>query len=289
MPEEYNSEIERIKNETKIKNNNVINSKSNNSNFNFDFKNIINSLTYSNTNNYYRYLLVFFSYLVGLFVFLYIIDSFVIPSFVHSRASVIVPNIIGLNSEQGKNVLQKSELKSVISSEIYSSTYPKGYIIKQLPKSGLKVKSNRPIYLTISKGNETVKMPNLINTSLRNARVKLMNLGMSIGVISYEFSENIPKDSIMTQSISAGRVIPYGEIINLIISKGSEINSNVPNLIGIESQNIEEYIKSFGFVLGSVNYRKDETFATGTIIEQFPVSNSVAPNGSIINIVINGN
>lgn len=289
MSEEHNSEIERIKNQTKIKDTNEYKSKTNNSNSNFGFKNIINSLTYSNSNKYYRYLMVFFTYLVGLFVFLYIIDSFVIPAFVHNRASVIVPNVIGLNEQQGSNVIKKSELKAVISSEIYSSTYPKGYIIKQLPKSGLKVKSNRPIYLTVSKGNETVKMPNLINASLRNARVILINMGMSIGVISYEFSENIPKDSIMTQSIPANRIIPYGEIINIIISRGSEINSNVPNLIGIESQNIEEYVKSFGFVMGSVNYRKDETFAPGTIIEQFPAANSVAPNGSIINIVVNGN
>lgn len=289
MSEEHNSEIERIKNQTKIKDTNEYKSKTNNSNSNFGFKNIINSLTYSNSNKYYRYLMVFFTYLVGLFVFLYIIDSFVIPAFVHNRASLIVPNVIGLNEQQGSNVIKKSELKAVISSEIYSSTYPKGYIIKQLPKSGLKVKSNRPIYLTVSKGNETVKMPNLINASLRNARVILINMGMSIGVISYEFSENIPKDSIMTQSIPANRIIPYGEIINIIISRGSEINSNVPNLIGIESQNIEEYVKSFGFVMGSVNYRKDETFAPGTIIEQFPAANSVAPNGSIINIVVNGN
>jgi len=289
MSEEHNSEIERIKNQTKTKDTNEYKSKTNNSNSNFGFKNIINSLTYSNSNKYYRYLMVFFTYLVGLFVFLYIIDSFVIPAFVHNRASVIVPNVIGLNEQQGSNVIKKSELKAVISSEIYSSTYPKGYIIKQLPKSGLKVKSNRPIYLTVSKGNETVKMPNLINASLRNARVILINMGMSIGVISYEFSENIPKDSIMTQSIPANRIIPYGEIINIIISRGSEINSNVPNLIGIDSQNIEEYVKSFGFVMGSVNYRKDETFAPGTIIEQFPAANSVAPNGSIINIVVNGN
>ncbi len=289
MSEEHNSEIERIKNQTKIKDTNEYKLKTNNSNSNFGFKNIINSLTYSNSNKYYRYLMVFFTYLVGLFVFLYIIDSFVIPAFVHNRASVIVPNVIGLNEQQGSNVIKKSELKAVISSEIYSSTYPKGYIIKQLPKSGLKVKSNRPIYLTVSKGNETVKMPNLINASLRNARVILINMGMSIGVISYEFSENIPKDSIMTQSIPANRIIPYGEIINIIISRGSEINSNVPNLIGIDSQNIEEYVKSFGFVMGSVNYRKDETFAPGTIIEQFPAANSVAPNGSIINIVVNGN
>lgn len=291
MSEDYQNEIERIKNQTRkqIENDNS-NGNSNylNQSKGMGFQNLISKLTYSANNNIYRYLIVIFSYFICVLLLVYILDSFIIPEFVHSRASILVPDVTGKLINDGENVLKKAELNPVISTEIYSSTLPKGYIIKQLPKGGLQVKSNRPIYLTISKGKETVKMPNLINTSLRDARVKLMNLGLSIGVITYEFSETIMRDSIMNQSIPYKKEVPYGEIINLVISKGSEINATIPNLVGMDYKNIEEYITSFGFILGSVNYRKDETFAPGTIIEQFPLANSVSPSGSIINVVVNG-
>lgn len=292
MSEDYQNEIERIKNQTRKQigndNNSTENFKNYNKNNGLGFQNFISKLTYSANNNIYRYLIVTFSYFIGILLLVYILDSFIIPEFVHSRASIKVPDVTGKLIQDGEKILKSSELNPVISTEIYSSTLPKGYIIKQLPKSGLQVKSNRPIYLTISKGKETVKMPNLINTSLRDARVQLMNLGLSIGVITYEFSETIMRDSIMNQSIPYKKEVPYGEIINLVISKGSEINATIPNLVGMDFKNIEEYIKSMGFILGSVNYRKDETFAPGTIIEQFPLANSVSPSGSIINIVVNG-
>jgi len=298
--EKDRGEIERIKSMTKSNSNSNSNSNANSqlenpkpqkaftNSGNNNLKNFIDKLTFSANNNFLRYAMVFFAYLIGVFVIIYTFDAFVIPAFVHSRASVVVPDVSGKMLNDGKTILTNSELNPVVSTEVYSSTLPKGYIIKQLPKSGLKVKSHRPIYLTISKGKETVKMPNLINTSLRDARVKLINMGLSIGVITYEFSETIMRDSIMNQSIPYKKEIPYGEIVNIVISKGSEINSSVPNLVGMDFKGIEEYITSFGFIVGSINYRKDETFAPGTIIEQFPLPNSVATNGTIINIVVNG-
>lgn len=306
MNEENDGEIQRIKRYTK-RSNSTLSSKDEGSEeqqdnahkdtlydtsklglFSHNFFGTLNHKLNINFNkNITRYLIVIFSYCLGVLLLIYAIDSFLLPALVYNRGSVLVPDVTGKLLKDGEQVLKNAELKPIVTTEVYSTTLPKGYIIKQLPISGLTVKSSRPIYLTVSKGKETVKMPNLINTSFRDARLNLMNLGLSIGIVTYEFSETIHKDSIMNQSIPYNKEVPYGEIVNIVISKGSETSTSTPNLVGMDYQGIEEYLQSFGFVLGSVNYRRDETFANGTIIEQFPLPYSVTPNGSIINIVVN--
>lgn len=231
------------------------------------------------------YAFCFFAIII--FSILFIFDKFIIPSAVHDRPSVIVPNVEGLPLEKAQEVLEEHHLRWEVSYQQYSSKVEKGMIIKQKPLANQSVKSKRLVYLTVSKGQELVTTPGLTGIGLRTAKIILMNTGLNLGNISYIFSDYVAKDSIISQSVFAGQKIPYGENINLVVSKGPEFQVMVPKVIGMSYTSIEKYLAEQGFVLGTITYKKDETFAPGTIIEQFPLSGELAAQGSKIDLVVN--
>lgn len=237
------------------------------------------------SRNSFRYLIVFFSFLIGLFLILFIADKWILPSLVHDRETVTVPNVEGLTLKEASEVLTSNQLYYEIVSEQYSAK-EKGYILKQTPEASKSVKSKRPIFITISKGKEIVKMLDLTGVSVREARVEIYNKGLNIGDITYTYNELVPKDTVISQNIRENSELIFGDTVNLIVSKGPENQIYIPKLINLPLEGIEEHLLKQGFKLGNVEFIENDTFIPGTIISQLPHANELAQQGEYINIVV---
>ncbi|MCX6146331.1 MAG: PASTA domain-containing protein [Candidatus Kapabacteria bacterium] len=138
------------------------------------------------------------------------------------------------------------------------------------------------VFITLSKGTETVGVPNLIGQNLRQVRISLNKLGIRISNVDYIFNEQFGKDTIVLQSKSYGSKIEYGDTLRLSVSKGKDNNSLVPNFIGESLSSTQSKLESINLKLGKVSFRYDETFVVGTILEQSLSPNStLLPNSSI--------
>ena len=198
------------------------------------------------SRNSFRYLIVFFSFLIGLFLILFIADKWILPSLVHDRETVTVPDVEGLTLKEASEVLTSNQLYYEIVSEQYSAK-EKGYILKQTPEASKSVKSKRPIFITISKGKEIVKMPDLTGVSVREARVEIYNKGLNIGDITYTYNDLVPKDTVISQNIRIDSELIFGDTVNLIVSKGPENQIYIPKLINLPLEGIEEHLSKQGF------------------------------------------
>lgn len=208
------------------------------------------------------------------------------PSLVHSKKIVKVPDLTGKSLDEGINVIASNKLSYKISHEIYSEEFPARTIVNQAPAAGAEVKEERTIYLTVSKGKETVSVPYLVGLPLSKARIELMNKGLELGEINYDFSEKIGRDSIMSQSISASKYVPYGSIINITVSQGSNAQESVPVLTGLWLEEVNYVLEEYGFVLGNVSYQQNETFTPNTVISQFPPPNEMHLKGTRIDVTV---
>lgn len=233
----------------------------------------------------FKYLITFFSFIIVLFLLVFIADKWILPSLVHDRETVNVPSIEGKSLKEASEILNANNLFYEIVSEQYSGQ-EEGIILKQIPQADKQVKSKRPIFITISKGKETIEMPDLTGISIRQARVSLYNNGLNLGDIQYIYSDVVPKDSIISQNIRKGKNLIYGDTVNLIVSKGPEFQIYIPKLSGMAFEGIENYLVSEGFKLGNVEFIDNDTFVPGTIISQLPQSNTLAQSGQYINIVV---
>lgn len=232
------------------------------------------------------YILVFSLYMAVLLILLIVFDNLVMPAVINSGSKVKVPYLIGKKLELAQKELEKNDLDWKVIKETYSDKFPVGTIIAQIPSPNLTIKSNRPILLTVSKGQEKVPVPYLIGSNVRSARLALMQRGLELGDISYEFNESFPKETICRQLISAGSLVPYGSKIDLVISKGPENQNVVPSLIGYSFDEVKSVISESGFVLGNVQYKVSETYLPNTVIDQFPKAGEMVAPGTPINVTI---
>lgn len=143
--------------------------------------------------------------------------------------------------------------------------------------------------MTVSKGAEKINVPDLIGISSREARIKLLNSGLNIGKIEYKSSDLYPADTVLSQSIEPGKEIKFGEKIDLLISKGSENQLLVPDLMYKDIGDVEEIVLNYGLRIGSITQVEDPTFTNGTVIGQFPFAGEAILKNSYIDLEVVNN
>lgn len=232
------------------------------------------------------YFIVLLSFCVAIFLIILLIDSVLLPSLIHDKETVKVPNLIGKKLNDAEHIIRENNLIIDKINEQYSETVAEGTVLNQVPKPETIVKENRSIYLTVSKGSEKVTTPNVVGQTLRSVRVLLMNKGLNIGEILYEYDEFYGNDTITNQSIPVGKEVPYGSTINLIISKGSSAQVKVPSLIERSYDEAESILKESGLLLGKVTSIMHDTYLPNTIINQSPQAGTLVNANTAVDIII---
>jgi len=243
------------------------------------------SKEFLNTPSRQRTFLTFSAFVVFLAVFALLLNYTIFPLMIHAGKEVTVPALVGKNVKKASAELQELGLNIQEVREVFSDKVAEGIVLNQNPLPNSVVKEGRRLYLTVSKGKEGGAMPNLNGKSLREARIILMESGLELGIVQYEFSETVLRDRIMAQSIQYGAKIGVGDMVSLTISKGNE-NYAVPNLVGMTQVEAEEAIVTAGFILGGIVKEKNETYLSGTVIAQVPSAGESSSKETPINLTV---
>ncbi len=178
--------------------------------------------------------------MVFILIVLLILFFFVfLPKATHHGETITVPNLEGMQLEEMETFLIKRNYRFEVADSGYSSVYPPLTILKQFPKAGAKVKQNRKIYLTVrAKMPQSVKMPDLIDGSLKNAELVLSSYGLQLGTITYKpdlASNAILEQYLEGKMIKPGTTIPKGSVIDLVVGDGLGNRTFItPNFIGLD-------------------------------------------------------
>lgn len=140
-----------------------------------------------------------------------------------------VPNLLQKEMSEAQLILENNQL--TIGNVTYvNNDLPKGYILEQDPKPGLTVAQESVVNLTVSEGKkiETVILPSVLGKTLTEARSALGPLNVYIGNTTYNYSDEFSTDTIMSQSKRGGTEVNEGAYINVVISKGRDPESPLP-------------------------------------------------------------
>ena len=123
---------------------------------------------------------------------------------------IMVPNLSKLSEEQAEEKLDELDLDYVILDSVdFRKDYPKFSVVEQDPLPGAKVKEDRKIYLKInSSGFTSVKIPDLIEKTYRQAAPTLEALGLEVGTITYV--PYLGKDMVLEMKMN-GKKLRIGE------------------------------------------------------------------------------
>lgn len=222
--------------------------------------------------------------LAGLVLMVSLVDQILLPWYVSMSETVSVPAVIDMRVDTATAILGRRGLHVMEPRLQYSATIPKGTVMSQLPYANATVKEGRRIYLTVSNGLETTHVPSLVGLTIRDARLTLMRIGLRIGDVIYESSNNIAVDRISAQSIPPGSEIPSNGSVNVVVSRGSA-SIMVPNLVGLSLAEALETLVNSGLAPGPVVERPSGAFDQGTVIAHNPPADLYVPAGTSVMIV----
>lgn len=130
----------------------------------------------------------------------------------------------------------------------------------------------------------TKPAPDLMDLSLDEATAKAEAEGFKIKQGKDIYSSDIAEGRVCLQDPEAGTETPKEGTITINLSKGSK-EGLVPNVVGMQEEDVAAYLESHGYVLGNTKTITSPE-KEGKVLEQDPVAGSTLDKESKINIVI---
>ena len=138
---------------------------------------------------------------------------------------ITVPDLSRLTEEQVEEKLSAIDLDYVLLDTVdYRKDYPKHSVVTQDPVPGAKVKEDRKIYIKInSAGFTSVRLPDLIEKTYRQAVPTLNAMGLEEGKITYK--PYLGKDMVLEMWYNGKKMKPGDKVwkqskIDLVLGDG---------------------------------------------------------------------
>ena len=187
--------------------------------------------------------------------------------------TITVPNLIGMELKDIDEFLSDRDLRyEILDDSSYSSEYPPYSILQQNPSENEKVKENRKIYLTLNSSiPPKIKMPKIINGSVKNAQLILKSYDLKLGEITYvpDMARNaVLKMFIEGDSVSENDLVLKGSIVDLEVGNGlgNQI-FETPDLINLDLEEARFTIIGSGLRLGNIIYQ-DSGYYNNKILDE---------------------
>lgn len=217
---------------------------------------------------------------------------------------VPVPNVIGKQMTLARQLLENGNLRVNIA-ETYDANVPAGEVVAQDPDAGRNVKKDRLVTIYVSKGGETIDMPDLVGLTKTAATERLHKIGLKVGTIYQKEDYSEPVDKVLSHDPAPGTKINRGQNVDLTVAKGGAVvaetvteseNTNqsdsaqsgkafVPDVSGGSYESARAGIEERGLHVGSVTYRASEQ-AEGTVLSQIPAPDTSVDVGASVDLIL---
>jgi eukaryotic-like serine/threonine-protein kinase len=201
-----------------------------------------------------------------------------LPSTTNHGKTITVPKVEGMKLNEIEDFLEEHSLQYYVNDSSYSSGKEPFTVTKQEPQPGAKVKEDRKIYITYNmKTAPMIKMPKLIDGSVKNAQMILKTSDLQVGKIEYvpDLAQNaVLKQLVNGKEIAPGAPIPKGSTVDLVVGDGlGNAEFQMPNVVGMPADEATTLLVGAGLQIGAVQYiAAPHGEADGTVVRQRPVA-----------------
>ena len=201
--------------------------------------------------------------------------NIVMSAVIHSKKEITLPDIKGKSLTEAVEELSASGLGLRKEGEEFSNSVPPGIILRQTPPAGMNIREGKIVKVTISRGGETIYIPNLVGKTVRAADIAIKSYGLMIGEVSQRYSIMVEKGSVISQDPAAGASADKDTVINIVVSNGQPPESMiyVPDWKGKTLEDVKIWAEKNGVSVEAVKEKTLE-FQPETIIKQNPEPDS---------------
>lgn len=138
--------------------------------------------------------------------------------------NMYMPFVEGWDARKAVQLLQNEMGLDVKQEEDWSDAITKGFVISQSLVQDIKVVKGQEVTIVVSKGPEQKQatVTRFLNVPIEDAKVQIEQLGLKVGEVREQFSDEYAEGRVSWQSIEPSTQVDKGTSIDLWVSKGPE-------------------------------------------------------------------
>ncbi len=198
-----------------------------------------------------------------------------------SALTVQMVDVLGWNVEDAKREIVRIGLVPEVNT-IESETYEENTVITTDIAAGEEGEVNSVVVLTVSAGTEAVSVPDVMGLTYEEAYNKITAEGLLVNRLE-SYTGLVEKGRVISQLPVGGEPAAKGSTVNVNVSLGLEDNKvAMPNLIGCDQIEAEEWIHENGMILQSIGQEYSDIIAKDLVCYQnFSVGTPLDPGTPI--------
>ena len=223
-----------------------------------------------------------FAFLVALLVFVF----FLLPK-ITEEPDVKIPDVSNKTVVKAEEMLQDAGFEvATKTKEEYDDKIEEGKVIKTDPQAGRSVKKGTTITLIVSKGTNMYEIEDYTGRNVYEVKGILEAQEINVIIETKEVTEenNYKENTIIEQSVEAGKKLKKGETITLTIP---DFVTVYPDFVteGWTVDNVQKFCDEHGVTL-NVKYEETDSYPEGTIISQSRVVGTKVIENTPLNITV---
>ncbi|MEZ3178480.1 Stk1 family PASTA domain-containing Ser/Thr kinase [Streptomyces pimonensis] len=204
--------------------------------------------------------------------------------YINSGQFTKVPPLLGKTEQEARERLADAGLDTGQVAEAYSDTVERGTVISTDPETGARIRGDDSVSLTLSKGPQTVRVPDLDGYPLDKARDVLGDDGLEPGMVTREFSGTVARGSVISTEPGKGTEVRAGSAVALTVSKGSPVD--VPDVTGDDAQDARAELEEAGLKVEIAAERVHSGHDAGRVARQTPGAGRQAAEGDTVTLTL---
>ncbi len=200
-----------------------------------------------------------------------------------SGAKDPVPSVVGLSKSAAVKAVEKAGFKAGIQEE-FSDRVAAGFVSRQAPTGGTKLREGATVDIWVSKGSESVTLRDFKGWTDTEVDDWLSQNGL-IGDRHTGKSNAVADGQVFKQDPAADTKVKRGDTVSYWISTGKP-QVTVPDLTNLTQADATNQLTGAGLKLGTVTTETSTTVTAGSVIRQDPAANKKVDKGTSVSIVV---
>jgi beta-lactam-binding protein with PASTA domain/predicted Ser/Thr protein kinase len=197
------------------------------------------------------------------------------------KPRVDVPDVVGAREADAISTLRAAGL--VPNAVDIFSDEPSGTVIAQDPKGGRSVVRGSTVRINISKGPQTVGLPNVIGQSYDSAAEQLRRAGFTPARRDIDATE--PEGTVVGQDPDPGTLVPPGTRVTLSVSTGQSTTA-IPDVRGLDESSAQATLENEGWQVVIRDTPTQNPDEEGIVISQTPPPGQQAEPGARVTLFV---
>ena len=191
-----------------------------------------------------------------------------------------VPAVAGRPQDEAEQALEDAGFKTRVE-RVFSDDVRNGNVVGTSPPAGTTLERGSEVTLQVSRGPEQVDVPDVTGDSQDNARSALEGVGLRVGKITREESDEAP-GTVIEQSPAAGEKIDKGDAVDLTVAQATPI----PDVVDLTEEEAQAELEDAGFEVTVRDEAITDVAEEGIVLDQTPAAGEERRQGSRVTIVV---